>query len=77
MAKHVIQQQALIITKQPFLSSHSSHSIAILACCLHIVEKLELILHWLMAKLLIIQLLSYQACMLCGIIMSTPFQMGA
>ena len=30
-----------------------------------------------MAKLLIIQLLSYQACMLCGIIMSTPFQMGA
>ena len=27
-----MQQQILIITNQPFLSSHSSHSIAILAC---------------------------------------------
>ena len=35
-----MQQQVLIITKQPLLSNHSSDNIAILACDLHIVEKL-------------------------------------
>ena len=36
-----MQQQIIIITTQPFLSSHSSHSTAILAYDLHMLQNSE------------------------------------